>query len=197
MAKVTYNYGSCPRQNYTYINFVQHLAPELPMNDSVFLHEESTEWRDNYDEIPFDLFKNVCHWKSARPFTLVQSNDSDHVNVQWNAALEALGKPPFANPEIATALQRLTELRGVAVPTASALLTAWNPNEFGIMDFKTLTVLGMPRRDSAAAYVAFRDRLLQLKNAYPALANCPLRKIELALWHYYPIDLSGPKERPE
>jgi len=195
--KTIYYYGSRPANNYDYRCFVKYIAPVLPKNDKVFFHNNSLEWRNNRNEIPIELFRNICHWKSPRRFDEVLNNTSDHVNLRWHDALLLLQETTFENNGVTGALNALTQLRGVEVRMASALLTAWNPDEFGIMDFKVLNVLGMPETYSAEDYMALRNKLLELKNTQPELNNCTLRQIELALWYYYSIQDAGTRTRSD
>jgi hypothetical protein len=195
--KYKYDYGSSPMSGYSHVHFVRHLAPVLPKDDQVFFHRKSLQWREDRDKIPLGLFRNICHWKSPRRFVKnVLNNSATHVNKRWKVTLELLNDPPFSDEVIKKALKELTKLDGVEVPTASALLTAWNPNQFGIVDFKTLAVLEMSRCTSRSNYVVFRNKLLELKETYSELHNCAVRQIELALWHYHPIWNSKSTERP-
>lgn len=195
--QVVYNYGSQPVGNYGYISFVRHLAPVLPADDQVFLHNNGTEWHNNHDQIPLELFRNVCHWKSPRRFNDVLQNTAEQVNQQWRSALQELNNPTYEEESIRDAFGQLIQLDGVEVPTASALLTAWNPAEFGILDYKVLQVLNLPQYPSIRNYLAYRQRLLDLRAQYEELNNCALRQIELALWHYYSISKTGQKSRPD
>ena len=194
--KVKYDYGSKPAEDYNYKCFVKTIAPILPKDDEVFLYRHSDEWRENPNKIPFVLFKNICHWKSQRPFKrYVCENTALEVNKRWQNALQQLKDTPFQENAIKKALNELTKLKGVAVPTASALLTAWNPDEFGIIDFKVLKVLGIAEKANIDSYTKLRNRLLKLRKEL-MLDNCSLRQIELAIWHYYPIQNADEKKRP-
>jgi len=184
--EVKYDYGSKPANNYDYKDFVKHIAPLLPKDDKVFFHDNSLEWRNNLDEIPLELFENICHWKSPRPFKkYICENTQVKINLQWNKALQQLCIP-FENNAIKKALNELTKLRGVAVSTASALLTSWNPDQFGIIDFKVIKVLDIGRTANISSYITLRNRLLELREELK-IDNCALRQIELAIWHYYSI----------
>ena len=182
-----YNYGSPPTEGYDYVSFVKHLAPALPKNDNVFFYEESLQWRKNKNKIPLALFQNICHWKSPRRFQKVLQNTAERVNEQWQNGLQGLNNLPYEAQAIQNVFNQLTKLDGVKERTASALLTAWNPTEFGILDYKVLEVLDIQRNYSVKTYLEYRNRLLELKAKYIELNDCALRQIELALWHYYPI----------
>ncbi len=189
---VKYSYGSRPVDAYTYVNFVCHLAPVLPQDDKVFYWQNSLKWRSNRNSIPLGLFRNICHWKSPRRSDLVKQVIEGKVNDCWRRTLYHLDRQVLQDNDIINALQELTQLSGVAIPTASAILTAWNPIQFGIVDFRTLVVLGM-RQDGARNnilvrdYINFRSRLLQLQQDHNELHDCALRQIELAMWYYYPV----------
>ncbi|MCX5637475.1 MAG: hypothetical protein NTX52_07260 [Planctomycetota bacterium] len=194
-----YSYGSHPIGNYTCIDFVRYLAPVSPVNDQVFYWQGSLQWRDN-DNIPLDLFKNICHWKSQRRFRLVLNVQDNELQERWRAALRHLNQQELQDENIQGALQELIRLQGIGIPMASALLTAWNPRQFGIVDFRTLVVLGMRQDDarngiSIPDYINFRNNLLRLQQDHNELHACALRQIELAFWHYYPICRSGYRNR--
>ena len=191
MGKINYSYGSRPRRNYTYIDFVRHLAPNLPKNDLVFFWKESLNWRKEND-IPLELFQKICHWKSQRPYNKWVANISKkRVSDCWRNVLRCLKEY-----NIKGALNELEELPGVRIPTASALLTAYDSNRFGIVDKRTLSVLAEKNYEKSINtkdYIDFINKLTDLKNAYLELANCSLRQIEFAIWHYYPIWWQGKK----
>jgi SpoVK/Ycf46/Vps4 family AAA+-type ATPase len=163
----------------------------------VFYHNGGLQWRDSHVEIPRALFRNICHWKSPRRFRDVCDNDRDIVSDAWREALELLGQQPFQDEAVRLAVARLTQLDGVEVRMASALLTAWNPLQFGVFDVRVVNVLGLPERYSAQDYVDYRRRLLDLKDELPELRRCALRQIELALWHFYAVQETGDRERPD
>lgn len=194
---MAYEYGSPPEPQYDYRCFIKHLAPHLPKDDKVFFHEGALEWRANHNAMPLTLFKNICHWKSPRPFGRVCANTADEVNERWRRALTRLHREPFQDDDVAVALAELTQLNGVEVRTASALLTAWNPKQFGILDFKVLKVLDLPQNQySPQSYIAYRRRLLELRDELPELHACALRQIELALWHFYAVQEIGDRDLP-
>lgn len=187
---VEYEYGSKPSRGYNYECFIKSIAPILPKNDKVFYYNGKLNWR-RFNDIPLDLFRNICHWKSPRPFTrYVCKNGQSEVNERWKKALQYLIEGSFHEISIENALSELVKLKGVAVPTASALLTAWNPDKFGIIDFKVLDVLGIAETATISSYTKFRNQLLVLRNKLK-IGNCSLRQIELAIWHYYPIQYAG------
>lgn len=187
---VKYNYGSKPAGNYNYKWFIKSIAPILPKNDRVFFYNDQLKWRNNSKEIPLELFRNICYWKSHRRFKKVLENKKCEVNDRWQKVRQYLSKAPFQDNSLRCAFNELIQLRGVGVPTASALLTAWNPNEFGIIDFKVLKVLSIGETANISSYLKLRNRLLKLRKELK-IDNCSLRQIELAIWYYYPIQNTG------
>jgi len=126
-----------------------------------------------------------------------EDNSHDEVNRCWQRAIAPLTKPPLDDRGVENALAELTRLNGIGVPRASALLTAWNPREFGIIDRRVVHVLEMKRYLSGARYLEFLHKLRDIRNSYPELCDCALRQIELALWHYFPLQDAGERERPD
>jgi len=181
----TYPWGSRPVGSYSYKDFVRHLAPHLPPNDKVFALNNSFDWR-KASGMPLGLFRSVCHWKSPRRYGLVLLNAQQDV---FNATQDAFAC--CGQGRVRDALAALHQLQGVDVPTASALLTARNPYEFGIIDRRVLAVLRdtgspLPKNPSAPAYVKLLEILSALRTDLK-LRKCSLRQIELAIWHYYAV----------
>jgi len=188
-----YEYGSPINHGYDYIRFVKAIAPSLPRDDLVFFHDDSADWRKNPKGIPRTLFLNVCHWKSPRPFNLVRENlPHEEVNRHWQRAIQPLTKPRSDDDSVKTALAELTHLRGIGIRTASALLTAWDPKQFGIIDFRVAKVLDLGENFSATTYVGFLRKLKEMRDTHSELRGCGLRQIELALWHYFPLQEVSP-----
>jgi len=98
-----YHYGSRPIGKYSYLDFILHLAPNLPKDNQVFMHDNSLAWRGNIEEIPGDLFLNICHWKSARNTHPVK-NAYKTVNRQWRSALAHFNGNNFEADNIRLAL---------------------------------------------------------------------------------------------
>src|SRR5262245_65837734 len=70
----------------------------------------------------------VCRWKSPRAIHLIRSNAPRRVRALTGRALRARGERQR--------LEALTELRGVSVPMASALLTLLDPRRYGVLDIR-------------------------------------------------------------
>ena len=75
-----------------------------------------------------DEFLKICHWKSTRSIGLCSQNTAYQVKQSTNAI--------FAETDDRAKIMSLLKLRGVAVPTASAILAVTNPSSFGVIDIR-------------------------------------------------------------
>jgi len=73
-------------------------------------------------------FLRMCGWKSPRPRRLYESNSA--------AEIRRVSVKVFASEDEREKMELLTSLKGVAVPTASAILTLTNPNDYGVIDIR-------------------------------------------------------------
>jgi hypothetical protein len=78
-------------------------------------------------------FEAACRWKSPRAVHHVRANSPRAVRTATGAALRARGERER--------LLALTALRGVSVPTASALLTLLDPRRYGVIDIRVWQLL--------------------------------------------------------
>lgn len=102
------------------------------------LHERSADFR-RQGYLSRQQASEIVRWKTDRQCTnfLHKNSDEDVKGATGRAARCADAQPDA--PERAADL--LNELSAVSYPTASVFLTAWNPNEFGIMDARTWRAL--------------------------------------------------------
>jgi len=75
----------------------------------------------------------VCSWKSPRAIRLVRSNPSSAIRAATRAAL--------ATRSERARMESLLELRGVGVPTASAILMLLDPKRYGVIDIRSWQLL--------------------------------------------------------
>ncbi len=72
-------------------------------------------------------------------------------------------------------------LQGVAVPVASAILTAIYPERYTVIDFRALEALGSKTTDrSVNFYLAYLTHCRQLAKAH----HVTLRALDRALWQW-------------
>lgn len=81
-----------------------------------------------------DLFIEICRWKSTRKITLQNKNSTEKINVVMS---QAFNKSHGDKKRI----DSLCTLDGVAVPTASAFLTMFDSNRYGVIDLHAWRVL--------------------------------------------------------
>ena len=133
---------------------------------------------------------DLVKWKTDRQAGNFSTKNSDEDVRRATAAAArcANGRPEF--PEEAADV--LNELNAVSYPTASAFLTAWNPDMFGILDARTWRALhrltGSSAFDRGTRTLFRRDefrlytRLLRRWSAVEA--DVSPRVIDKALWQY-------------
>ena len=78
-------------------------------------------------------FLAMCSWKSPRPRHLYQSNSS--------ADIKRVSNELFAAKCEKQRVELLTSLKGVGVPTASAILTLTDPRDYGVIDIRVWQLL--------------------------------------------------------
>lgn len=125
-------------------------------------------------------FLSVCEWKSVRTKSLVRTNSPEAIA---EATTIAFTSPLWLQVPI------LCALRGVSVPTASALLTIWNPNQYTVYDFRVRNSLGLLTH--ARLEGVDIDLVCSSYQTYLRLARdlagdltCSLRTLDKALWMY-------------
>lgn len=78
-------------------------------------------------------FLAVCMWKSPRPKQRYLENTEEKIKTTTKKVLST----KFEKRKI----ELLTELRGVSIPVASAILTITNPRDYGIIDIRVWQLL--------------------------------------------------------
>ncbi len=87
----------------------------------------SRGWLNRYE------FLTICLWKSRRPKRLYELNKSDEIKTQT--------KSSFKEKDEKAKILLLTQLKGVSIPTASAILCVSNPTEYPIIDIRCVKSL--------------------------------------------------------
>jgi hypothetical protein len=124
----------------------------------------------------------IVRWKSERAVQVLIGNSNETIR----RAL-ALAASPESSTE--TAVNALTELHGLDIVLASAVLAAIFPERYTVLDFRTLEALGHARHDVRfyEEYLAFCKRLAESNIVTPQSelpAPTPLRTIDRALWEW-------------
>jgi thermostable 8-oxoguanine DNA glycosylase len=100
-------------------------AEESALERFIFTElSEKVRWNGQVD--PEDFFK-ICEWKSTRTKTLVRTNPREHIQEVTRLA--------FSSRE-SLRVPLLCILNGVRIPTASAILTVWHPDEYTVYDVR-------------------------------------------------------------
>ena len=127
-------------------------------------------------------FLRMCSWKSPRPRHLYQSNSSARirsVSIKLFAAESERGK-----------IELLTSLKGVGIPTASAILTLTDPQAYGVIDIRVWQLLyqfgAVTTRASGAGFsidnwLEFLERLRYCSRRF----DRSVRDVERALFEHH------------
>jgi len=78
-------------------------------------------------------FLSICLWKSRRPKQRYKNNTAEFIKTITQSALGEV--------EEAKKMRLLTELNGVQIPTASAILSVADPTQYPIIDVRCLRAL--------------------------------------------------------
>jgi EcsC protein family len=117
----------------------------------------------------------VCAWKTPRSRPLVSDNSPDDIEA---ATRMALGAEAAESERV----EALTSLRGVGLPSASALLHFAFPADYPILDVRALESLGVPGRSTYST--AFWQRYLAACRTLAATHAVTIRTLDKALWQY-------------
>jgi len=82
--------------------------------------------------LSFEDFYKICMWKSAR---------QKRKYIQNKSSIEKVSKRALAEKDEAEKIQMLCELKGVGIPTASAILTVVFPETYAVIDVRCLEML--------------------------------------------------------
>jgi hypothetical protein len=166
---------------------LQHLAEEYWQTIGEKEHElekaafEAGEAIRNGDYTLANL-EAIVRWKSERLVQYLIGNSNEKIR----RAL-AVAASPDATTE--TAVKALTELHGVDLPVATAILAAIYHERYTVLDYRALEALGHARHDLRfyEEYLDFCKRLAESNIVSPQSnlpAPTPLRTLDRALWEW-------------
>ncbi|HEX5731604.1 MAG TPA: hypothetical protein VF131_02125 [Blastocatellia bacterium] len=133
-------------------------------------------------------FLEMCSWKSPRPRHLYQSNSS--------ALIRRVSIEVFAADCEKQKVELLTSLKGVGVPTASAILTLIDPQDYGVIDIRVWQLLyqcgAVATRPSGVGFscenwLEFLERLRDWARNF----NVTVRDVERALFEHHKENQEG------
>ncbi len=124
----------------------------------------------------------IIRWKSERTVPFLIRNSDEMIRRALAVAVS-----PDATTE--TAVKALTELHGVDLPVASAILAAIFPERYTVLDYRALEALGHAQHDVRfyEEYLDFCKRLAESNIVSPQSelpAPTPLRTLDRALWEW-------------
>jgi DNA-binding transcriptional ArsR family regulator len=118
--------------------------------------------------------REVCRWKTPRSASKIAANS--------NGAAVTATRQALATSDETARMSALLELKGVGVPTASALLMFAFPDEYPILDVRALESLGVKQRSTypIAFWLAYLDCCRNLAR----LHGVHIRTLDKALWQH-------------
>jgi hypothetical protein len=127
-------------------------------------------------------FRAVCRWKSPRSAGHVERNNHHRVRAATGTAIRKAKDRDRIEP--------LLTLRGVSVPTASAVLTMIDPERYGVIDIRVWQLLHRLRLVEGAPAgtgltVVHWERFLEVIRRYAGEFRVTARAVELALFHVH------------
>jgi len=124
----------------------------------------------------------IVRWKSERVVHYLIGNSEEKIRKALAVA---------ASPQSPTrkAVEALTNLRGIDLCIASAILAVIHPERYAVLDFRTLEALGHARHDIRfyEEYLAFLNRLAEsgAVEPQPGLPGATtLHALERSLWEW-------------
>lgn len=133
-------------------------------------------------------FLRMCSWKSPRPRRLYESNSS--------AEIRRVSIKVFAADSEKEKIELLTSLKGVGIPTASAILTLTDPQDYGVIDIRVWQLLyrfgAVTTRPSGTGFsfdnwLEFLERLRYWARRF----NLSARDVERALFEHHKENQEG------
>jgi hypothetical protein len=141
------------------------------------LRETSPRLQERGHLEPFEFFE-ICEWKSTRTKTLVRRNAPERIKEVSRIAFSC---SEDLRPSI------LCLLDGVRIPTASAILSIWDPERFTVYDIRVcdaLPTLEHPLLTAATISDAVRSyqAYLVLARGLATSLGISLRDLDKTLW---------------
>jgi thermostable 8-oxoguanine DNA glycosylase len=140
------------------------------------------------------LFRKIYKWKAARAMHHVNFSKFDDYNMVFKQTIvQALESPEQT-------VKELDNLPGIGIPVASTILHFINPEDFPIIDFRTIEILQEADyldksmdyyRDTSRGYCEFREVILDIAKKY---TEGDIRKVDKALFAYHKLCFSSKKK---
>lgn len=127
-------------------------------------------------------FLKMCNWKSSRPRRFYEKN-----NLQ---SIRSVSKKVFATNYEKRKIELLTNLSGVNIPAASAILMLSDPQNYGVIDTRVWQLLYLYKEVSVKptgrnfSFQNWYNYLMKLRY-FAKEFNVGARKIERSLFEYH------------
>jgi hypothetical protein len=127
-------------------------------------------------------FIKMCRWKSPRAV--------HHYERNAPATIRTRSRQVLRSGDERHRLELLTSLKGVSVPTASAILTLIDPERYGVIDIRVWQLLfriGAVESKPGGIGFRFADwlRYLAILRRHARALRVPARRVELTLFEYH------------
>lgn len=127
-------------------------------------------------------FLKMCRWKSPRALHHYERNAPASIRTKSRQVLRCRDER--------RRLELLTSLKGVSVPTASAILTLIDPERYGVIDIRVWQLLfRIGAVQSKPGGVGFRladwERYLQVLRRHARALGVSARRVELTLFEHH------------
>jgi hypothetical protein len=127
-------------------------------------------------------FLDICYWKSARSIRQCERNSA--------ATIELTSQKVLSTGSEKRKIELLIGLHGVSVPTASAILTLTDPENYGVIDIRVwqlLYALKSIQNNARGQGFTFEHwyRYLKILRHHAQRLKRPVRIVELTLFKFH------------
>jgi len=156
------------------------LSREEDLNTKKLINELKKVRKQGY--FTKDEFLKMCSWKSPRPKRYYESNSAE--------LIEDISKNVISTKYEKRKIDLLTKLKGVNIPTASAILTLIDPQNYGVIDIRVWQLLylyGSVKKNPRGQGFNFNDWFYYLSKLryFAKKFHCLVRNIEYSLFQYH------------
>jgi hypothetical protein len=133
-------------------------------------------------------FLDICYWKSHRSIRQCERNSAK--------AVESISRKVLVSRSEREKLELLRSLRGVSVPTASAILALTNPAIYGVIDIRVwqlLYALRSVKKNPRGQGFRFENwyHYLKILRHHAKRLHVQVRLVELTLFKYHQDHQTG------
>ena len=127
-------------------------------------------------------FLDICYWKSTRSIRQCERNSA--------SVIELASQKVLSTRSERRRIELLTGLHGVSIPTASAILTLTDTDNYGVIDIRVwqlLYVLNSIQNNARGQGFTFEHwyRYLKILRHHAHRLNRPVRIVELTLFKFH------------